>query len=108
MTGEDTTMQEKLTQLLQWLHEHPEVGLRETDTTRKFRQVLEAHGITVLESGLETGLVAQSPAGQSACGRISMRCPFRRTKATRGYRSIPAACTPADMISMPHRCWGLR
>ena len=52
-------MQEKLTQLLQWLHEHPEVGLRETETTRKLRQVLEAHGITVLDSGLETGLVAE-------------------------------------------------
>ena len=51
-------MQEKLTALLKWLHQHPEAGLEETETTAKLRQVLEAHGIEILPSDLPTGMIA--------------------------------------------------
>ena len=51
-------MQEKLIALLEWLHQHPEPGGCEHETTRRLRGMLEAHGIEVLESGLETGLIA--------------------------------------------------
>lgn len=51
-------MQEKLRTLLEWLHSHPETGGNERATTRKLRETLEMHGIQVLPSGLDTGLIA--------------------------------------------------
>lgn len=51
-------VQEKLTELLKWLHQHPETGLEEYGTTRRLREMLTAHGIQVLDSGLPTGLIA--------------------------------------------------
>ena len=51
-------LQEEMQALLRWLHQHPEESLREYMTTRKLREVLEQHGVQVLDTGLETGLVA--------------------------------------------------
>lgn len=51
-------MQERLRELFEWLHRHPEVGLAEHETTRHIRQVLEESGVEVLDSGLPTGLIA--------------------------------------------------
>ena len=51
-------MREEIQALFEWLHRHPETGLEEYETTRRLRQVLEAHGIQVLDSGLGTGLIA--------------------------------------------------
>lgn len=51
-------MESKLLELLRWLHQHPETGLEEHMTTRHLRQMLDDHGIEVLESGLPTGLIA--------------------------------------------------
>ncbi len=38
-------------------HENPELSLQEYDTTRCIREVLEGHGVEVLDCGLGTGLV---------------------------------------------------
>lgn len=51
-------MREEIQALFEWLHRYPETGLEEYETTRRLRQVLEAHGIQVLDSGLGTGLIA--------------------------------------------------
>lgn len=51
-------MREEIRALFEWLHRHPEPSLKEYETTRKLRETLTAHGIEVLESSLETGLVA--------------------------------------------------
>lgn len=51
-------MHEELRGLLTWLHQHPETGLNEHQTTAKLHQVLTSHGIEVLDSGLPTGLIA--------------------------------------------------
>lgn len=45
-------------ELFRWLHRNPETGLNEHETTRRLREMLEAHGVQVLDSGLPTGLIA--------------------------------------------------
>lgn len=49
---------EKLIAFFRDLHSHPELGTREFRTTRKLREALEAHGIEILDSGMETGCIA--------------------------------------------------
>lgn len=51
-------MQERIRELFEWLHRHPEVGLEERGTTAMLRWILEDSGIKVLDSGLPTGLIA--------------------------------------------------
>ena len=55
---------EWLTALLEWFHSHPELAYEERETTAKIREVLAGAGIPVLESGLETGLIAVIEGGQ--------------------------------------------
>ena len=52
-------MNEKwLIEQFQWLHRHPELGMREHETTKFLTDVLQANGIALLETGLETGSIA--------------------------------------------------
>lgn len=51
-------MRESLEELFRWLHQHPELGLEEYETTRKLRDVLESAGIEILPGELPTGFVA--------------------------------------------------
>ena len=57
-------MKETLAELLRWFHSHPELAYEERETTAKIREVLAGAGIPVLESGLETGLIAVIEGGQ--------------------------------------------
>lgn len=41
------------------LHAHPETAFEEVRTTAQLRAVLEAHGVTVLDTGLQTGMIAE-------------------------------------------------
>ncbi len=65
-------MQEQLMQLFRWQHGHPETSRNEYETTGKLRETLLAHGVEVLESSLETGLVAVI-RGQSGGRTIGLR-----------------------------------
>lgn len=42
-----------------WFHQHPEPSYAEVETTAKIRSILQDHGVTILDTGLATGLVAQ-------------------------------------------------
>ena len=53
------TLKELLLQSFYYLHSHPETAFEETLTTAHLRQVLENHGITILDTGMATGLVAE-------------------------------------------------
>ena len=41
-----------------WFHRHPELSYEEYQTTEKIREFLTEHGIGIMESELETGLIA--------------------------------------------------
>lgn len=54
-----------------WLHRHPELGLKEFETTRYLTDILRENGITLLDTGLETGAIAQIGSGGPVVG---LRC----------------------------------
>ena len=59
-------MNEKyLMEVFQWLHRHPELGLQEHKTTEYLREMLRAHGVALLDTGLETGLIAVIGSGKA-------------------------------------------
>lgn len=57
-TQATTALEVELLDHYRWFHRHPEPSYEEHATTAKLREILEAHGIEILDSGLRTGLVA--------------------------------------------------
>jgi len=55
----DATFQQRLEEYARWFHQHPEASYHEFQTTNKIRGILDEAGIDVLDSGLETGLIAR-------------------------------------------------
>ena len=55
---------EKLKGIRQYLHQHPELSDQEFETTAFLRKELEKLNIKVLDSSLETGLIAEIGSGQ--------------------------------------------
>lgn len=55
-----------------WFHRHPELSYEEFGTTARIREILESHGVEILESGLRTGVVA-IVRGASAKPVIALR-----------------------------------
>ena len=66
-----------------YLHEHPERSFKETSTTAYLADQLRAHGIEVLDTPLQTGLVGliegTRPGPRIALRATSTACPSRRT-----------------------------
>ena len=52
-------------------HRHPELSGKEVETTARIRRDLESCGITVLDSGLETGLIAEIYGKKEGAGKIA-------------------------------------
>jgi len=57
-----------LIEQFKWLHRHPELGDREYDTTRFLTDILREHHIRLLDTGLETGAIAQIGSGGPVVG----------------------------------------
>lgn len=55
---------DKLVQTRHYIHQHPELSGQEYQTTAFLRQYLENLGIKILDSNLETGLIAEIGQGQ--------------------------------------------
>jgi amidohydrolase len=55
---ENTKLQETLLPHFQWFHRHPELSCHEFETTKRIRSVLREWGVEILDSGLETGVIA--------------------------------------------------
>ena len=61
-------MEEKrLIEAFRWLHRHPELALEERQTTAYLRGILLENGVRLLDTGLETGLIAEIGAGKGPC-----------------------------------------
>jgi amidohydrolase len=57
-------MDEKwLTEVFRWLHRNPELAMEERKTTAYLRGILIENGVRLLETGLETGLIAELGTG---------------------------------------------
>ncbi|KFI44944.1 M20 metallopeptidase family protein [Bifidobacterium biavatii] len=55
--SEHITAGDDLIAIRHYLHQHPELSFKEYDTTKYLAKQLREHGIEVLDSGLDTGLV---------------------------------------------------
>ena len=62
---EKQQMEKKLVDVFQWLHRHPELALKEYQTTEYLRKVLLDYEIRLLDTKLETGLIAMIGTGKA-------------------------------------------
>ncbi|MBT1162345.1 MULTISPECIES: amidohydrolase [Bifidobacterium] len=69
---EHITIGDDLIAIRHYLHEHPERSFEEHDTTAYLKRQLEDHGITVLDTSLETGCVGLIE-GERPGPRIALR-----------------------------------
>lgn len=56
-------MEKKLVEVFHWLHRHPELAMKEYKTTEYLRKILLDSGVRLLDTGLETGLIAMIGTG---------------------------------------------
>lgn len=54
----------RLIEVFKWLHQHPELAMEERQTTEFVRGILSENGVRLLETGLETGLIAVLGTGK--------------------------------------------
>ena len=54
----------RLIDVFKYLHQHPELAMEEKQTTEFIRGILADHGIRLLETGLDTGLIALLGTGE--------------------------------------------
>jgi len=57
--------EKQLIEVFQWLHRHPELALEETGTTEYLKNALLEKGVRLLDTGLETGLIAVIGSGEA-------------------------------------------
>lgn len=67
-----------------WFHQHPEPSYAEVETTAKIADILRNHGVTILDTELSTGLVAQIQGTRTVPGGTSPDVPGRHVVALRG------------------------
>lgn len=62
-------LQTYLLEHFQWLHRHPELALKEHETTNYVKNVLkQTEGVELLDLGLDTGALAKIDRGKRARG----------------------------------------
>lgn len=67
------TWEEEIKNEFTWFHQHPELAHEEYETTKRIQEKLQAAGIDIIDTGLQTGLVAKIQ-GQTAGPVIALRC----------------------------------
>ena len=98
---EQTVYASQLNSLLKWLHSHPELSFQERRTTQRIRQELEGAGVEVLDSNLETGLVA-CIRGALPGPVIALRCDIDALPITEESNLSYASTTPGCMHACGH------
>ena len=54
----------RLTEVFKWLHRHPELAMKERQTTAYIRNILAENGVRLMDTGLDTGLIAVLGTGK--------------------------------------------
>ena len=57
-------MKARLVEAFQWLHRHPELAMKEYGTTEYLREILLDSSVRLLDTKLETGLIAVIGTGE--------------------------------------------
>lgn len=92
--------EKKLIEAFKWLHRHPELSLQERQTTAYLRDILTGHGIRLLDTGLETGLIAQIGAGEGPT--IALRADIDALPISEQTDLDYASCNPGVMHACGH------
>lgn len=86
------------------LHRHPERSFKEFETSRRLHNLLESHGITVLDNPLDTGVIGEikgdHDGSQIGLLPISTRCPCTRTPDSTSRPRTKGSCMPAATTSI--------
>lgn len=82
-SGQIDDWQEVLENHYRWFHQHPEPSYREFDTTARIRSILEQAGVAILDTGLNTGLVAAIASPNAS------------------YRDAPTIAVRGDIDALP-------
>ena len=87
----------------EYFHAHPELSYQEVHTTAKLRELLEEAGIEVIESSLETGLVARIQGEQLAQGAQLAQGSqvVRGSQLSRNGQPGPTVALRADIDALP-------
>jgi amidohydrolase len=95
-------LQGKLVPWFQWFHRHPELGFAEFETTALIREILTELGVEIIDTGLETGLVAS--IGNAGSGRpvVALRCDIDALPITEDSGLPYASGFPGRMHACGH------
>ena len=93
-------MENLLLQVFQWLHRHPELALQEYGTTEYLRKILLDRGVRLLDTGLETGLIAEIGTGRSPV--IALRADLDALPVQEQTNLPYASETPGVMHACGH------
>ena len=104
-------MEKKLVEVFHWLHRHPELAMKEYKTTEYLRKILLDSGVRLLDTKLETGLIAVIGTGEAPV--IALRAdidalPIQEQTSLPYASETPGSCTPAAMTSTRLVCWARR
>lgn len=98
---------EQLTEMLisirRNLHEHPELSYEEFETTKTIKNWLEEKNITIINSSLETGVIAEI-SGNNSGPIIAIRADidalflFKKKQIYRTLQKFPVKCMLVGMI----------
>ena len=93
-------MDKLLVEAFQWLHRHPELAMKERETTQYLRRILLGHGVRLLDTGLETGLIAV--IGTGATPVIALRADIDALPVQEQTALPYASQTPGLMHACGH------
>lgn len=101
-------LQTYLLEHFQWLHRHPELALKEHETTNYVKNVLkQTEGVELLDLGLDTGALAKiegkEPGVLLQSERILMHCRSWKRVDFLTVQKMMAVCMLVDMISTRQR-----
>jgi amidohydrolase len=93
------SLQEKLVPWFEWFHRHPELGYAEFETTARIREILTGLGVEIIDTGLETGLVASIGKGKPV---VALRGDIDGLPITEDSGLPYASETPGRMHACGH------
>lgn len=92
--------EEELKTYFEYFHAHPELSYEEYETTKRIERILGNYGVTILDTGLATGLVAQ--VGFTEGPVVALRCDIDALPIQEDTHLDYASCIAGKMHACGH------